>query len=133
MRTIMVNPDGLTVGDHVTVWHTVSHGQGGLFVGVTDGVIEIDAPIGRCSWPLATIARVTTEVPLDAEECLEFGDDCRGPVDYHTVGRATQAWPRCEFHIEQRWARYEDSIERYADSDVPPAWFDPSIAGESWD
>lgn len=29
--------------------------------------------------------------------------------------------------------RNSDSIARYADSDVPPDWFDPSIAGESWD
>ena len=29
--------------------------------------------------------------------------------------------------------RYENSIERYADSDVPPDWFDPAAAGERWD
>jgi hypothetical protein len=69
----------------------------------------------------------------DEARCLESGDDCAGPVGYHTVGRATRAWPRCEHHAALRQDRYENSIERYADSDVAPSWFDPSYAGESWD
>jgi len=32
----------------------------------------------------------------------------------------------------RRLERYENSIERYADSDVAPSWFDPSYAGERW-
>lgn len=28
--------------------------------------------------------------------------------------------------------RRENSMEIYADSDLPPAWFDPTIAGERW-
>jgi hypothetical protein len=66
-------------------------------------------------------------------ECLEESDECRGPVEYHTVGRALRAWPRCAYHQERRMERFENSIERYADSDMPPAWFDPSVAGEVWD
>lgn len=65
--------------------------------------------------------------------CLEEGDDCKGPVEFHTTGRSHQAWPRCEHHQKGREDRYENSLERYADSDVAPEWFDPADAGESWD
>lgn len=70
---------------------------------------------------------------LEASNCLEYGDDCRGPVEFHTVGASLKAWPRCEYHAEQRMDRYENSIEKYADSDIAPDWFDPTIAGERWD
>jgi hypothetical protein len=69
----------------------------------------------------------------DEVECLDADEDCDGPVEYHTVGRATIAWPRCRHHAQKRWERYENSMEVYADSDVPPSWFDPANAGESWD
>jgi len=69
---------------------------------------------------------------VSASNCLEYGEDCNGSVEFHTVGSSLRAWPRCEFHAEKRWERYENSIERYADSDVAPDWFDASIAGESW-
>lgn len=68
----------------------------------------------------------------DEPVCLEASDDCAGPVAYHTVGQSDRAWPRCDYHIERRWQRYEGSIERYADSDVAPDWFDPTYAGETW-
>lgn len=72
---------------------------------------------------------------LARTECLDWngGYGCRGPVEYRTVGRALTAWPRCEAHFKARLRRYENSIERYADSDVPPSWFDPAAAGERWD
>ena len=71
---------------------------------------------------------------LDHIECVEDPDECQGEVAYHSVdpGRATAA-PRCDKHWQQRLQRRENSIERFENSDVPPAWFDPSIAGESWD
>jgi hypothetical protein len=68
-------------------------------------------------------------------ECLDDHDGkCRGPVEYHSLdpGRY-RAFPRCEHHWDRRLRRRENSIERYADSDVAPSWFDPSYAGESWD
>lgn len=76
---------------------------------------------------------------LDRTECLDHDpthDTCSGPVEFHpTPPRGTTAWPRCQKHNIERWDRYErsDSIERYAESDVTPDWFDPSIAGERWD
>jgi hypothetical protein len=72
----------------------------------------------------------------DPLECIDDHDEqtCRGPVEFHSVdpGRAT-AVPRCTFHWNRRLERREQSIERYENSDVPPAWFDPSAAGERWD
>lgn len=64
-------------------------------------------------------------------ECLESGPDCRGKVDMWTTD-GLRYWPRCDFHGERRLERYENSIERYANSDVAPSWFDPSYAGERW-
>lgn len=68
-------------------------------------------------------------------ECLEEGGStpCEGPVGMHTTGDSLKAWPRCDAHQERREERYENSSERYARSDVPPSWFDPTYAGERWD
>jgi hypothetical protein len=70
----------------------------------------------------------------DPIECIDDPDFCSGAVEYRAVPGGT-AVPRCVAHFDARLARYEDpnSLERYADSDVAPAWFDPSIAGERWD
>lgn len=66
-------------------------------------------------------------------ECLESGPHCSGPVEYwHSGGSYGRSWPRCTFHGERRLDRYENSMERYAHSDVVPDWFDPSIVGERW-
>lgn len=73
--------------------------------------------------------------PQEPLECLDDHDGkCRGLVEYHSLdpGRY-RAFPRCDFHWDRRLRRRENSIERYADSDVAPSWFDPSYAGESWD
>lgn len=64
--------------------------------------------------------------------CLDESEQCRGPIRYHAVGASLRAWPRCDFHAERRWESYENSMERYADSDVAPEWFDASYAGEEW-
>jgi len=42
-----------------------------------------------------------------------------------------KAFPRCEHHQALRLAQAERTRELL--SDVPPAWFDPSYAGERWD
>lgn len=80
-------------------------------------------------------------VKLAPSACLEYHDGdngCRGAVEFHTVGSSLKAFPRCVAHFDQRLDRYENSIERYADSDVPPSWFKPSWGGvneygERWD
>jgi hypothetical protein len=66
--------------------------------------------------------------------CLEESDACRGPVAlWHSGGSGGRSWPRCTFHGERRLERFENSMERYADSDLAPDWFDPADAGERWD
>ena len=73
---------------------------------------------------------------MSPEECLDWRDDgtCHGPVEYHSLGTGG-AFPRCHKHWNERLDRYNDpnSLERYANSDVPPPWFDPADAGERWD
>lgn len=65
--------------------------------------------------------------------CLQDGPDCQGPVEYRLAPDRDdlKAFPRCEFHWQKRLASAERSRELL--SDVPPSWFDPSYAGESWD
>ena len=65
-------------------------------------------------------------------ECIEDPDYCEGTVEYRSVPGGSPV-PRCMAHFQARMDRYETSIERYADSDVVPSWFDPSYAGERWD
>ena len=69
-------------------------------------------------------------------ECLDDpdGTTCRGPVElWWSGGSHGRSWPRCTYHGEARLERYENSMERYADSDVAPDWFDPTYAGERWE
>lgn len=72
---------------------------------------------------------------MTAPECLDDHGDgtCRGPVAFHSIDGRDRAWPRCDRHWADRLTRREASIERYADSDVPPDWFDPAAAGERWE
>ena len=69
----------------------------------------------------------------DQLECLDGPENCNGPVEMHSLD-GLNAWPRCEFHFDARMDRYEASdLERYANSDVAPSWFDPELTGERWD
>ena len=72
--------------------------------------------------------------PLPAHVCIDYpSGDCSGPVAYHAVpSRDAISAARCDRHWARRLENFENSIERYADSDVPPAWFDPTVAGERW-
>ncbi len=67
--------------------------------------------------------------------CLDDREDgsCQGKVEYHTLD-GTASWPRCDAHWAKRLESYNDpqSLERYAQSDVVPDWFDPADAGEVW-
>lgn len=79
----------------------------------------------------------TSDYNLHADDCIDApygvgGGDCRGDVEYRAVPGGS-AVARCEGHFERRMENYENSIERYANSDVAPDWFDPSYAGERWD
>lgn len=74
------------------------------------------------------------KVPLFEQlECLDGPEGCAGSVEYrYTPDREDmKSFPRCEYHFEQRLDQAERNME--LQSDVPPDWFDPSYAGESWD
>ena len=61
-------------------------------------------------------------------------DECVGPVAQHYNGDPDgKTWPRCSLHQNKREEREANSIERYANSDIAPRWFDPADAGERWD
>lgn len=126
--------DAVTIGQEVTVWfNRGNNGQGGRVTG-KDGGIDLLAPGDRqLRWELSEIARLSIDAPLPAEDCLDYSDDCSGPVELWTTGTSMRAWPRCTHHRDKRWDAYDKSIERYADSDVAPSWFDPTIAGERWE
>jgi hypothetical protein len=66
--------------------------------------------------------------------CLEQSEECEGPVTMQPAPpHGDRSFPRCQFHADRRWERFENSIESEALSATPPAWFDPSYAGERWD
>lgn len=64
--------------------------------------------------------------------CLDErqGDAKHEGVEYRWVGE--KAWPRCAPCHRRRLDKRERSVERYASSVSAPAWFDSSLAGESW-
>lgn len=67
-------------------------------------------------------------------ECMNKSPECAGAVEYRPAPPyGERSYRRCEFHQEKRWAQYEGSLEQEAQSPIPPAWFDPSYAGERWD
>jgi hypothetical protein len=65
--------------------------------------------------------------------CLNEGSDCRGRVEFHLNPDRDdfKAFPRCEYHQAKRLEQADKNREYM--SDTPPAWFDPSYAGERWD
>lgn len=76
----------------------------------------------------------------DELRCLDarFDDPreagCHGPVEYRMALSASgRSFPRCEAHWHARLEDQERINRDYPDSPIPPAWFDPSAAGESWD
>jgi hypothetical protein len=74
----------------------------------------------------------------DQPECInglgENAAECRGAVEYRPslTGTGTPI-ARCDFHWDQRLQFEEGHRVNYPDSSTPPAWFDPSYAGECWD
>lgn len=138
---VTVNPDTLNPGDECTVWALNANGewttgQGGRFVSLEDRKVTITAPGDRTfTYDLdeGDGYEVIVEQAFPAGECLEYSDDCHGPVELRWPGSGDRTWPRCVYHGDLRVERAESSIERYADSDVPPTWFDPTAIGERWD
>ena len=67
--------------------------------------------------------------------CLDaHKGDCQGDVALRMPLTSTgKSFMRCDRHWDLRLEEQERINERYPDSPLPPAWFDPLAAGESWD
>jgi hypothetical protein len=69
------------------------------------------------------------------DECLRASHDsakCSGELAERWTEHGTRI-VECHHHMTESFVRNQEIAERYPDSPVPPAWFDPTIAGESWD
>lgn len=76
----------------------------------------------------------------DEPRCVDAGKDpagaaeCGGAVQYRMPLSSTGvAHPRCNAHWSKRLDREDQHRRNYPDSPVPPPWFDPAAAGETWD
>ncbi len=73
---------------------------------------------------------------LESVVCLDDHGDgtCEGTVLFRLpLTESGRSFPRCAYHWNARLDEQERISERYPDSDVPPADFDPAYAGERWD
>jgi hypothetical protein len=74
-----------------------------------------------------------TDKPLSLV-CLDGPEGCGGPVERRAPLSSTgRSHSRCERHWNERLKVQARINEDYPDSPVPPAWFDPAAAGETWD
>lgn len=66
--------------------------------------------------------------------CINGPEFCSGGVQYRMPLSGTgRSFPRCDGHWNKRLEK-EDQLRRdFPDSPVPPPWFDPMAAGETWD
>lgn len=129
MATTEVSLNEVRIDDEITVWYDDgSCGQGGKVVSFNP--LTIRTPYNGCMEYDKYFA-ITVDRPLPAEDCINYSDDCLGPVEYHSID-SFKAFPRCRAHLAKRLTQRENSIELYANSDVAPSWFDPANAGESW-
>jgi hypothetical protein len=75
-------------------------------------------------------------------ECVQDSDvACRGEVESYRSRSGCTVSERCDAHQDAYYERM-DALEARLNADypgydipgsAPPAWFDPSYAGESWD
>lgn len=73
---------------------------------------------------------------FSADECVNWTNPeatCGGEVDRRFSRSGMTSTIRC-VECQMRHDDVLDGIaQRYPDSSVAPAWFDPTYAGESWD
>lgn len=58
---------------------------------------------------------------------------CEGNVETFRSRSGLTLTARCWGHQREHEEVLDGIAHRYPDSDVAPAWFDPTYAGESWD
>ncbi len=73
----------------------------------------------------------------DIEECLDARGgrgDCAGATEYReSLSGTGRSFARCDYHWDKRLDEQERIRRNYPDTPTPPAWFDPTYAGERWD
>lgn len=78
-----------------------------------------------------------TEPELTSADCIDHrGEGCEGAIEYRMALSATgRSFVRCDKAWSDRLDTEEQTRRRYGhpDSPFPPADFDPTYAGESWD
>lgn len=133
-KPITIKWSEVTHGKTITVWDVNERGQGGIVVSVDPDHLTIVNPLGTpFTYEPNDIDCIETEVPYELSECIEYTPGvCRGEVQPFSP-RGFGGPLRCGHHIDKRIESYENSMERYANSDVVPDWFDPNYAGERWD
>lgn len=145
-----INPDeiGQHLGARVCVYYPSKammqphdtpgcYGQGGEVLRYDDDSITIiNGPGTEIRFERGEIHQIALEdedgnsIPTDP--CLNEDEDCVGPVRFWYSGATHASWPRCTYHGEKRLQDHENSIERYANSDVAPSWFREDNIGERW-
>lgn len=74
------------------------------------------------------------EPTIDPSECLNYGPDCSGAVEYRMpLSGSGKSFVRCDTHWLERLDVQKGINRRYPDSPMPPSDFDPYYAGETWD
>lgn len=58
--------------------------------------------------------------------------DCGGRVEERLSRSGLTVSIKCENCYNKLQERLDEIDRQYPDSDIPPAWFDPTYAGESW-
>ena len=67
-------------------------------------------------------------------ECLDGPENCAGAVEFRmALSPSGVSFPRCDRHWQLRLDKEEDEESIPWRSDVAPAWFDRSLAGEAWE
>lgn len=72
---------------------------------------------------------------IEVISCIEENmETCKGEVEYReSLSGTGTSIARCDYHWDKRLDKQIDHDREYPDSPTPPAWFDPSYAGETWD
>lgn len=77
------------------------------------------------------------ELPFPTSFCERGGQypdvACKGDVYTHISRSGMTSSRMCDAHFEAHNDVLDGIAQRYPDSSVAPAWFDPTYAGESWD
>ena len=147
--TIRPTEAAFHMGDNVCIYYPAvsderysagSCGQGGRITDTDSDSITITNGIGTTfRFEHGDIDRIELEhadgtTQID-DPCLEASMSCEGKVGYWNPGYGFRSWPRCDYHGQLRIQEHQkgDSMARYADSDLTPEWFDPTLAGERWE